>query len=814
MTHLRSSLLGIALVVPALAAACGQTQSLAGHPCPCDDGFVCCNDVCVAGGETCSTVPTPEAGTPGDARTSVHDEAEAGDASTGPTVPTASLVLFGGLTFSPEAGVGFLGDTWTWDGKVWTERRVTGPAARASAAAATLQGDAVLFGGTNDATVFGDTWAWSGAGWSEVAAPSGSSPAARESATMAPLGSTALMLYGGLAASSSGVDSLWFWSGARWTAGPSVAGAVEGADLLAPLGGQVVDVNTDPYGFLSTWSGTTWVSSAPIEAGPSWSQRTSSAVASLHGTLVLFGGQDSEGNCLGDTWTYDGGQWTSYAGPAPSAREGVALATLGDVVLLFGGDDCRGNPGNPLGDTWEWSGSSWTQLSVAGPSPRTMAALAAAVAATAPAVDAASDAGTDAIADVTLGRDAGADAVTDGHVAPDAGTDGGVDAPVTACVPDCAGKACGAEDGCHGICQTGTCADGFACTSGTCECSPASCAGCCTATACLTGTSPMGCGANGSACWTCTAGETCQSGSCAVEAPEIVLYGGWQSTGTVAQGLDDSWTFDGTTWTERATVGPTTDALSQWGADRADGATNLNGVVVLFDAAPDGSSTQAWTLTGTQWTLTGAGGPAADDVYPAVASLAGTAVLFGGNDATTWTWSASAWSSHTGPSPGPRNSATMATLGSTVVLFGGNYAGAAQSDTWTWNGSGWTQANVTNPPSARWGSAMATLGSSVVMFGGCGAATLGGDPVECTNDTWVWNGSTWSQVAISGPKPSPRVNHAMATLGSTVVLFGGSASTDAGIGELGDTWTFDGTEWTQLVVSGPSARAGAAMAAR
>ena len=32
-------------------------------------------------------------------------------------MPTASLVLFGGLTFSPEAGVGFLGDTWTWDGK-------------------------------------------------------------------------------------------------------------------------------------------------------------------------------------------------------------------------------------------------------------------------------------------------------------------------------------------------------------------------------------------------------------------------------------------------------------------------------------------------------------------------------------------------------------------------------------------------------------------------------------------------------------------------------------------------------------------------
>jgi hypothetical protein len=51
----------------------------------------------------------------------------------------------------------------------------------------------------------------------------------------------------------------------------------------------------------------------------------------------------------------------------------------------------------------------------------------------------------------------------------------------------------------------------------------------------------------------------------------------------------------------------------------------------------------------------------------------------------------------------------------------------------------------------------------------------------------------------------------MATLGNKVVLFGG---TSQGSGALNDTWTFDGTSWTQLPVSNrPPAGFDAAMAA-
>src|SRR5262249_46353634 len=60
------------------------------------------------------------------------------------------------------------------------------------------------------------------------------------------------------------------------------------------------------------------------------------------------------------------------------------------------------------------------------------------------------------------------------------------------------------------------------------------------------------------------------------------------------------------------------------------------------------------------------------------------------------------------------------------------------------------------------------------------------------NDTWVLNGTTWSRVATTGP--SPRIAAVAAALNGKVVLFGGY---DA-IGQvLSDTWTWDGTRWTE-----------------
>jgi hypothetical protein len=76
---------------------------------------------------------------------------------------------------------------------------------------------------------------------------------------------------------------------------------------------------------------------------------------------------------------------------------------------------------------------------------------------------------------------------------------------------------------------------------------------------------------------------------------------------------------------------------------------------------------------------------------------------------------------------------------------------------------------------------MATLGNEVILFGGADSSQLG--------DTWVFDGTRWTQLSVSGAPPAGS-GGAMATLGSEVVLYGG--------GGPDNTWTFDGTGWSLL----------------
>jgi len=106
-------------------------------------------------------------------------------------------------------------------------------------------------------------------------------------------------------------------------------------------------------------------------------------------------------------------------------------------------------------------------------------------------------------------------------------------------------------------------------------------------------------------------------------------------------------------------------------------------------------------------------------------------------------------------------------------------------------------------PSARCCMGMAYDGAtySTVLFGGscCGGGA------SYMADTWIWRGG-W-QPTSPATSPSPR-NASIAYDGAAgnVVLFGGYTSTGA---YLNDTWTWDGTTWTQQFPSvSPSARIG------
>ena len=78
-------------------------------------------------------------------------------------------------------------------------------------------------------------------------------------------------------------------------------------------------------------------------------------------------------------------------------------------------------------------------------------------------------------------------------------------------------------------------------------------------------------------------------------------------------------------------------------------------------------------------------------------------------------------------------------------------------------------------------------------------------------DTWTWNGTTWSQ-ATPATSPSARIAASMAYDPATgnMVLFGGRANN---FNPLGDTWTWNGTTWSRVSPAmSPPARYGASMA--
>ncbi|MGI8552553.1 MAG: hypothetical protein ACR2PL_17455 [Dehalococcoidia bacterium] len=184
-------------------------------------------------------------------------------------------------------------------------------------------------------------------------------------------------------------------------------------------------------------------------------------------------------------------------------------------------------------------------------------------------------------------------------------------------------------------------------------------------------------------------------------------------------------------------------------------------------------------------------------------------LLFGGTNGTaslsdTWTWDGATWTQQNPAlSPPARNRAGLAYDSSrnTAVLFGGLACpiscSSSLGDTWTWDGLTWTQQHPAAGPTARIraGLAFDAAHSVMVLFGGC-CAHNGYDLA----DTWIWNGSNWTQQTPSTNPPARR-QAAMAydTIGQNVELFGGFICDPTGstCGNLNDTWSWNGSTWSQ-----------------
>jgi hypothetical protein len=175
-------------------------------------------------------------------------------------------------------------------------------------------------------------------------------------------------------------------------------------------------------------------------------------------------------------------------------------------------------------------------------------------------------------------------------------------------------------------------------------------------------------------------------------------------------------------------------------------------------------------------------------------------VVFGGDLSLnqTWLWNGKRWSlAHPPKSPPGREEAATAYDPELhmVLLFGGiRPVQSYLDDTWGWNGSTWRELNAgTNAPppgpaSMAWDPAVHAI---VLMPASSSGA-----------DTWTWAGAGWIDHRQADPYlPTGVLTLAFDPVTSSMVAVGFGNVISPEVGAVTQTWTWDGTAWTQLVTA-------------
>ena len=222
---------------------------------------------------------------------------------------------------------------------------------------------------------------------------------------------------------------------------------------------------------------------------------------------------------------------------------------------------------------------------------------------------------------------------------------------------------------------------------------------------------------------------------------------------------------------------------------------------------PGGSGPESSLAACTVWATAEAGLPSttgSPSIADDEAESGSPVVFFGGigNESKTWLWSAQRWMlAHPSATPPGRNKAALAYDPTThdLLLFGGVLAtGRSANDTWSWNGCTWTRVGVQSagPPGGptagmTWDHAL----NRMVLLTYDAAA--GADATE----TWTWSGSRWllSATANASPKAQALVTAGDPATGWPIAV---SVSGDQSNPYApSTTWTWDGTRWRELATT-------------
>lgn len=290
----------------------------------------------------------------------------------------------------------------------------------------------------------------------------------------------------------------------------------------------------------------------------------------------------------------------------------------------------------------------------------------------------------------------------------------------------------------------------------------------------------------------------CQGMAFDASSNSTLMFGGYDGPGN--PDLGDTWVLGEGGWSQLA---PVNSPPPRSGPGMAYDATTKTVVLFGGNSSSTGDLNDTWIWDGTTWT----------QVFPPISPPArrwdtqgmayhapsGKIVLFGGVASTgvpfgdTWVWDGTSqtWTQmYPAASPAPRRAPLAYDHGTgTVVLFGGEggYGGPLFGDTWVWNGTNWQQLAPANSPPPRSMASMAYDAGlrRLVLFGGSGA----GSTPPFYNDSWTWDGNTWTQLSpnsASGPPARYAFGMTYDHSRQAIVAFGGLAFHDFVV--FGDTW--------------------------
>jgi len=279
---------------------------------------------------------------------------------------------------------------------------------------------------------------------------------------------------------------------------------------------------------------------------------------------------------------------------------------------------------------------------------------------------------------------------------------------------------------------------------------------------------------------------------------KVLIYGGLQSGPTLT--LNDSWTFDGATWTQ---LTPATTPPPRWGFRMVLDSRRLR-IVAFGGRSPTTTvdNNDTWEWDGTDWNqMFPATSPNARSFYSmAYDERRGVCVLFGrmgggsilgGDqtwlyDGTTWTQAAPA----TVP-PGLETPAMAYDKGRGVTVMFGGWKGTSPSQmystTYEFDGVDWTLRTPVTVPTGRYDAACVydDVRGRIVML--CGYASTG-----AMQDSWEYDGNDWTQTVATGAPPKVTGGYAAySPLLQATMYCAGSGPSSTG-GSANETWLYSG----------------------